>query len=202
VVAENPVLSVLEGEVVVCEEQNLTIPIIKVKKDLPPYLDRSVINDLISNIPIGKNKIFIQFLFMTGCRVTEAVSVEKQHLDFNERTIKIKWLKNRKWNERVIPLHNELLSVLQYYVDALKYDDRVFCFSRQRAFQICKKYMRVSPHVLRHSFAVNFLRQTTNPMGLVILQRLLGHSNVNTTMKYLRLAPFELQDAVQRIVFS
>lgn len=53
----------------------------------------------------------------------------------------------------------------------------------------------VTPHVLRHSFATDLLRETKN---VRLVQKALGHSNLSTTMVYTHIFDEELEEALRR----
>jgi len=182
--------------------QYLTKPIQKVKSDGIQYFDKDDLIQRLNRIPPGMHQMLFQFLWRTGCRVTESISILKKDIDFDNNIIKIRWLKNRKYNYRNIPLHSSLRNVLYMFVDRLKHDERLFPISRQRVFQLCRKYTLDNPHKLRHSFAVNFLRQSDRPMALIELKEILGHSNIKTTMEYLKVVPQNQAKALESISFD
>lgn len=95
-------------------------------------------------------------------------------------------------------MHPILKDVLELYVALLKADDLVFPISRQRAFQITIQHLGGSPHKLRHSFAVNWLRCKGD---IVMLSRVMGHSNINTTMEYLKIVPIDQGKELIKIQF-
>lgn len=168
------------------------------------YLDREVINNLLANIPSDcpKHSVFFQFLWRTGCRVTEAVSVRKEQINFQDGYIEIRWLKSRKYQKRIIPLQEGLRNILWLYCSPLKHDERLFGFSRQNADKIAKKYGFGHCHVLRHSYAVNFIKQSKGAYAIPLLRKLLGHSRVETTMKYLEVAPVDQKTAISEVRFD
>jgi len=93
--------------------------------------------------------------------------------------------------ERVVALPERLADKLRAYAyeKGLKADERFFPINRQRAWQIIKEASkkagiakRVYPHLLRHSDAIERLRQTGNPKAL---QHHLGHSSPLMVMRYL-----------------
>jgi integrase len=110
----------------------------------------------------------------------------------------VRWLKSKKYKNRVVPIHSRLLELLNLYTAGLKYEDRIFNITRQRAFQIIKQYLKVSPHKLRHSFAVNWLRCGGN---IVTLHKILGHSKIQTTMIYLGIVPVDQGKELEKMVF-
>ena len=67
------------------------------KKQLRPYLDRDVVNERIAAIKNSRDRMLMIFLWMTGCRITEALNVRKRDIDFTNKDIRIRWLKSRKW---------------------------------------------------------------------------------------------------------
>ena len=172
------------------------------KRDLPKYLSKDQILDRLSIISPGKERMILSTLWMTGIRVTELISIRKCDVDFINHEASIRWLKNRVWNKRVIPLKKEICQLLSLYASAKKYDDLIFPYTRQWMYSIVKKYMGCSPHQLRHSFAVHFLRSSQNPMALVILQRLLGHKTIKTTMEYLKIVPHDLAIELEKVSFN
>jgi len=101
-------------EIVVLPNDYLTISKEKVKqKELPKYWDKEYINERIDRIKNYKHKMMCQFLWFTGVRITEAISIKKKDVDFNNYTVRIKWQKNRKYVERQIPLHPRLKDMLR-----------------------------------------------------------------------------------------
>lgn len=186
-------------KIIIPNKQDLTIPIRNVNsKDLPKYWDRDYIIHKISMIKNHKHKMLMQFLWMTGCRVGEAVLVQKKDLDFQNYTAMIKWQKSRKYHYRGIPLHPKLRDVLELFTATLKFEDRVFPITRQRAWQLVQKYFEGHPHQFRHSFAVNWLRCGGN---IVVLSKMLGHSKINTTMEYLKIVPTDQGKELLKIDF-
>jgi site-specific recombinase XerD len=113
--------------------------------------------------------------------------------------------------ERYIPLPGELLADLySFIVDSrIEPSERIFNFTTTRAYQLVKRYASLAgvecdreagihPHLFRHGFAVNFLKQTHN---LVALKELLGHTSILRTMIYLRLAQVDLRQAMDQVNF-
>ena len=187
-------------DIVVLNKQDLTNSIQNVKKqELRKYWDRKYINSNIENIKNHKHKMLLKFLWMTGVRITEAINVRKKDLDFDSYLITVRWLKSRKYYDRVLPMHPMLKDVLQLFTAGLKAEDRVFGISRQRAYQLTMKYLNGSPHQLRHSFAVNWLKCNGD---LVILHKVLGHSKIQTTMEYLKIVPVDQGKELIKITFS
>jgi len=179
--------------------KNLTNTQQFVRKDLPKYWEKQFINETLNNIKDHNNSMLCRFLWMTGVRITEAISVKKKDIDFRHYAITIRWLKSRKYNERNIPIHPNLRNILQIYTAAMNLEDKLFPISRQRAWQIIQKEFNGHPHQFRHSFAVNWLRCGGN---IVDLHTILGHSRIQTTLEYTKLVPTDLGKELQKISFE
>lgn len=185
-------------EIVIPSNQDLTKTSQSVKRELIPYWDREEINRLLNLIGNHEHQMLLKFLWMSGVRVTEAVNLKKQDIDFNNYVMRVRWLKSRKYKERMVPLHPQLLELLRLYTANLKADNRVFPITRQRAWQIAKKHLGGKTHKLRHSFAVNWLRCGGE---LVTLHRILGHSKIQTTMEYLKIVPVDQGKELLKVQF-
>ena len=169
------------------------------KQDLPKYWDKEYINQHIVEIPNHTHKMLITFLWRSGVRITEAVTLTKGMIDLKQHTMQVKWLKSRRYNYRIVPLHPTLKDLLEIFTATMKHDQRVFPITRQRAWQITKKYLNGHPHQLRHSFAVNWLRCGGE---IDVLHRILGHSKIQTTMEYLKIVPRDQGKALMGIDFG
>jgi len=180
------------------QEKNLTLKSSIVKSDLPKYWAKEYINNSINQVSNVKHKFFLTFLWFTGVRISEALNIRKKDIDFSNKTITIRWLKNRKYNYRNISVNNELLSLMQFYSASINLDDLLFDFSRQRAFQITQQYLGGSPHQLRHSFAINWLRCGGD---VFLLSRHLGHRKIQTTMIYLDIVPVDIAKELDKVSF-
>jgi integrase/recombinase XerD len=78
----------------------------------------------------------------------------------------------------------------------MKAEDSLFPLSTRQIRNIVYRYSELHPHTFRHSFAVYCLR---NGMNLRALQKILGHSGLNTTQVYLDLVGADLQDEYKKV---
>jgi len=188
------------------EKKDLTKGFTKVKQEQLKYLSRDEIHELLESVNGAKEKLLMLFMWYTGCRVTEVVGVRKRDIDFKNKEITIRWLKNRKYLYRTMPIHSQIKQLLELSTAAMGLDTLVFPYSRQRVWQIFKKHQFgkfnfIHPHTFRHSFAVNYLRQADSANDLVILRKLMGHSSILTTMKYLDIVPRDQAIQLAKIQF-
>jgi integrase/recombinase XerD len=170
-------------------DKSLTKTQEKVKSQIPKYWTKEEIQAKLAAITNHKDKMLCQYLWMSGVRITEALNLKKQEIDFQNYTMRIRWLKSRKYYERIVPLHPQLKDILQLYTAPMNQEELVFPYSRQRGWQIIRKWMQGHPHQFRHSFAVFWLRSGGD---LVTLHRILGHSRIQTTMEYLKIVPVDI----------
>ena len=169
------------------------------KKEIPKYWDRDEINGWLEQIKNYKHKMFLKFLWLSGVRVTEAVSLRKKDIDFKHYVMRVRWLKSRKYVERVLPMHPNLKNMLEMYVGGMNQEAYVFPFTRQQGWAIAKKWTEGHPHKFRHSFAVNWLRCGGD---IVVLHLILGHANIQTTMEYLKIVPMDQGKELLKIKFD
>src|SRR6056297_1280334 len=121
---------------VIFEEKNLTKDFINVKQEEQlKYLSRDEIHEIIDNVKGSKEKLLFLFMWYTGCRVSEAIELRKRDIDFKNKEVKIRWLKNRRYLYRTMPIHNQIKQLLELSTSALKLDDRIFPYTRQRVWQ-------------------------------------------------------------------
>lgn len=181
------------------KNQDLTKTTQCVKIDFAKYWDKDYINRILDTVNNLSHRMLLRFLWMSGVRITEAVSLRKQDVDFTSYLMTVRWLKSRKYNYRVVPLHPRLKDILQVYTATMKADDKVFPITRQRAWQLTQKYLQGHPHQLRHSFAVNWLKCGGD---LIILHKILGHAKIQTTMEYLKIVPIDQGKELIKIDFG
>lgn len=153
-------------------------------KTLPKYLSKEEISCILDKAKKDRyrNYILILTLWRTGMRVSEVVKLQKR--DVGDGNIIVRLGKGKK--DRVIPIESELGNILGLYIDRLGNRDKLFPISDRQVRNVVYKYspkdLDVHPHTIRHSFAVHCLKQGIN---LRSLQKILGHSNLNTTQIYL-----------------
>lgn len=183
----------------VLKDKNLTKTTVKLnKRDIPKYLNKDVIHEKLEKITNHKDKFFILFLWMTGIRITEAINVTKGDIDFKNKIMVVRWLKNRRFNDRIVPLHSQIAQMLELYSGGMNLNDKIFPFTRINGYYITKKWLGVSPHKLRHSFAVNWLREKGD---LGQLRTIMGHKYMNTTGEYLKIVPTDTAKELEKINF-
>ena len=160
----------------------------------------------------------LEFLYSTGTRISESLSVKLNQIINNQGEIKSEMIMLGKGlKERLLFINQNARTHIEKFIKA-KYDltnlrtkitsnDYLFSFlgkneaiSRQRIFQMMKEIAaqtninpsKLSPHAIRHSIAVHLLQanQKTQAAGADIrfIQKFLGHSSINTTQIYLNYA--------------
>ena len=173
-------------------------------KTLPKFIRKEEISSMLSRAKNeGKkfsyrNYIILMTLSRTGMRADEIVKLRKR--DINEKSIIVRQGKGKK--DRMIPLDKELSGLLGLYTDHLTPKDRVFGMSSRQIRNIVYKYapdgLDVHPHTLRHSFAVYCLQ---SGMNIRSLQKILGHSSLNTTQVYLDLVGKDVIDDFEKVIW-
>jgi site-specific recombinase XerD len=173
------------------------IPRLKEEQKILATFSREQVAKLVHWKPVGRNQIRAHAIALvaldTGMRISELLGLARKDVDFDNLVFLVHGKGNK---QRLVPVSIELRKVLFRYM-ANHQQARVFCTSTgtalsvrnsERDFKVlCRKAgivgVRCSWHTLRHSFAVNYLRAGGN---LYYLQRILGHSSISTTERYLR----------------
>ena len=179
-----------------------SIPMAKLPSTLPRYMSYDKIMERVGMIErddfIGRrDKALILFLYATGCRISEALMCKREDIS-DEGWLRIRYAKGEK--QRVVPIAKVALEALQRYLELcditspyiwLNYKGNRL--SRVSAFNICKKRIGVSPHVLRHSYATALI---TGGADIRVVQELLGHSSALTTQIYTHIENTQLSETV------
>ena len=194
-----------EGIVNINPTINLITP--KIDKKLPYFLYLQEINKLIEAPPGNtifgiRDRAILELLYGTGMRVGELVNLNIRDIDLYEKTVRV-FGKGSK--ERILPLGNPGIKAVQEYlagrnkfrknISIDKNDLNAFLLNRfggrlsaRSVRRLIIKYMKIadlnkkiSPHVLRHSFATHLLGGGAD---LRSVQELLGHESLSTTQIY------------------
>ncbi len=139
-----------------------------------------------------REKAFLQTLFFTGCRISEALSLTAHRLDIDDGTLVVETLKQRRnGHYRSIPVPDTLLEMIKRLAEE---DDRkaIYEFSRTTGYRLVKKCMsqadingsRAMPKALRHSFAFACI---SRGIPITTTKKWLGHARLETTAIYLNL---------------
>ncbi len=183
------------------EKMFFEIPRPKKPGILPKVISKERIADLINSIENVKHKTIIMLTYACGLRVSEVVSLKVKAIDGQRKTIFIEKAKGKK--DRVVSLNpNMLLMLREYY---RQYQPKYYLFegqfenehlserSMQQVIQKAKRKAGIiqdgSMHMLRHSFATHLLDKG---IDVVFIQKLLGHNNIKTTLRYLHVTNKDL----------
>jgi len=170
---------------------------------LPEYLTEDEIkvffNRFDLNTPEGiRDRVMVECLYSLGLRISEMINLRIQDIDIEERLVRVIGKGNK---ERIVPFGKILENLLKKYIKEArphfigKKTDFLFFtrlkepFTRVGAWKMIKKYAKgidknIKPHMFRHSFATHLL---LGGADLISIQKLLGHSNLNTTSIYTHL---------------
>lgn len=167
------------------------------EKTLPVVLSHKEIALFLQSIKSKKYHAILCCLYATGLRVSEVARLEVSHIDSQRMMIRVCQAKGHK--DRYVMLSEKLLSLLREYWEAYRPSHWLFPGRENKQpitptsiRRVCREVClsaglkkRVTPHVLRHTFATHLLEQGAD---LRTIQVLLGHKSPNTTARYTHVA--------------
>lgn len=154
------------------------------------------------NISRLRNKLILTLLYSTGLRVSELIKLKIKTIDYEERTIRVR---GKGEKDRIVIFDNATLDLIEEYLEKRGVENE-YLFVNQRNNTLTSRYVqymikeyaekagikrRVTPHILRHSFATHLLK---NGVDIRAIQQLLGHSNLSTTQIYTSVDMHTLKD--------
>jgi len=178
------------------------------KGELPDYLTEEEISTLLATPYQNKvrDRALLAIAAKCGLRAAEILALRPLDLEYDERknrySLMVRGGKGKK--DRRVPLPYDVYQLLKqvYEMANCDPDESVFDLHYQSLYKIFVKYgeaagipKKVTPHVLRHSYAVHRVRAG---MDVRALQKILGHKSIKTTMIYLKLTSEDVLDAADR----
>ena len=133
-------------------------------------------------------------MFFTGLRKGELVKLKREDFDLEKRTVKVIQSKVRK--ERITGFTNKVKNMVKDYFLFEAEDKNAFNIVLNTISTLLKnlnpyfKEVHLYPHLFRHSYARHLLNKG---IDLSIVSTLMGHSNVQSTMRYLKLQNDDLK---------
>jgi len=173
------------------------IPLPKKPKKLPTVLNPEEVVHFLGCVDSRKHRVILTTCYAAGLRISEAIHLKPVAIDSRRMVIRVENGKNQK--DRYVMLSPKLLDILRSYWKQARPKDWLFPgaypgqpISRsavevacQEAHRVARLSKPVTPHSLRHAFAVHLLESGTD---VRTIQLLLGHSSLGTTARYLRIA--------------
>lgn len=158
-----------------------------------------------------RDKAMLEVMYATGIRVSELIDLDIDDVNLEQGIIKCNGAKKT----RIIPMYPVALKALSVYVKDIRNgmlasSDETALFvnvngarmSRQGFWKILKYYQgtahiekEITPHTLRHSFAVHLLE---NGADLGSLQELMGHSDISSTQLYTHMINQKLKSVYEK----
>jgi integrase/recombinase XerD len=179
----------------------------KLMRKLPKVLSIKEMDLLFDQSFNSMDKAILELLYASGLRVSELVNLKLSNVNLSNGYVRC-FGKGSK--ERIVPIGNESKKALESYLkerekSLLKSNKNSEIFfirengsflNRQDVFRFIKDLgkivnKKISPHVIRHSFATHLLE---NGADLRVVQELLGHSDVSTTQLYTHVSKKRLKD--------
>src|SRR5690606_13028275 len=183
----------------------------KTPSSLPVFISEA---DLISILDKVENKLYKDIFttaFYTGMRLGELLNMKWDWVDFKQNIITIKnsdqfISKNKR--ERVIPIHQKVKNIFQSRFPIGKQKENNFVFNRVKGIKLNSEFIskqfkkavikaglnpKIHFHTLRHSFASALVQRKVD---IYTVQKLLGHSKIQTTQIYSHLQKENLTVAV------
>jgi site-specific recombinase XerD len=173
------------------------IPAPKKPQKLPVVLSPEEVIHFLDCVTSRKHRMILTTCYAAGLRISEAVALTPPAIDSKRMVLRVEQGKGKK--DRYVMLSPKLLDILREWWRAERPEHWLFPGDRpgwhitrsaveqecQKAHRICKISKPITPHSMRHAFAVHLLEQGTD---VRTIQLLLGHRSLATTAKYLRIA--------------
>ncbi|MHB1693463.1 MAG: tyrosine-type recombinase/integrase [bacterium] len=215
----------LEKRHIISQNPVFLLELPKIEKKLPFFLTINEAEFLLNNyyflssqkkgkkyeFEILRNDLILEFLYGSGLRVSEIISVKYKDIELKEGYVKVL---GKGSKERIIPLTFQTIDKIKKWKDYiaktdLNFKNEFLIVNRKgnhltrrtvhrvvhESMIITGQYKNISPHSLRHSFATHLL---DNGADLRSIQDMLGHSNLSTTEKYTHLSLKKLLDVYKQ----
>ena len=200
-----------------CEKTPVTeVKVARGEKKLPQILTGREIELLLAQ-PVCvdakgyRDKAMLEVMYATGMRVSELIDLNISDVSLEQGVVKCSTAKKN----RVVPLYPAALRALTIYIrdvrdSMLASADETALFvnvngsrmSRQGFWKLLKHYQAsahinkdITPHTLRHSFAVHLLE---NGVDLGSLQELMGHCDISSTQMYTQMLNQKLKSVYEK----
>jgi len=206
-----------EGELAFDPTEDVRAP--RVGLGIPKALDEDEVERLLEAVPDDgaprtlRDRAILETLYATGIRISELVGMDRGDLDLEEAVVRVL---GKGAKERMIPVGGAACRALESYLaagrpqlvasrrsgargdgDPLFLNARGGRLTRQGCWGVVRTAARrvgleerVSPHVLRHSYATHLLNRGAD---LRVVQELLGHASISTTQVYTKVSPERLR---------
>ena len=165
-----------------------------VHRRVPRYINP----DLVEGIALAGDKddyMYVWTLFTLGCRISEFMGIRPE--DIIDQGVLVL---TKGGSYRLKPALPEFITLLRKYAGKKKgliFPEKYSYYYRQLNELAAKVGIdHISPHMLRHSRAVDLLRKNMSP---AFVQQFLGHANFNTTAIYLEITGGELHQELQKV---
>lgn len=173
------------------------IPAPKVPKKLPIILSPEEVTQFLTCVTSRKHRAILSTCYAAGLRISEAVALTLPAIDSKRMVLRVEQGKGQK--DRYVMLSPKLLEILRDWWRVERPGHWLFpgdkpdrhittnsvALACRHVHRTCKIPKPITPHSLRHAFAVHLLEQGTD---VRTIQLLLGHRGLATTAKYLRIA--------------
>ena len=156
-----------------------------------------------------RDRAMLLLLCTTGIRASECAGIKECDIDLNTKMVRVLGKGNR---ERVVILNDVVAQAIKNYMRlrgsqaSKEYFFKVRTgkgLDRKRIYDRVKVYLKkarifksISPHRLRHSFATKMIK---DGVKLATLKELLGHKNIQSTIRYIQISGEELRSAINRL---
>jgi len=177
------------------------------KEEINSLLDSNYFKDDYNGI---LKKTIITFLYLTGVRRIELISLKSSNVNLDSSTLKIIGKRNK---ERIIPILPKLKKKIIYYINSksknlIKSELNLFFLSKNgkqlsekfvyrtvnEYFKIVSPKIKKAPHVLRHSFATHLINEGAD---INSVKELLGHTSLSATQVYTHTSMERIKEVFQ-----
>ena len=166
------------------------------ERKLPVVLSKQEVKRVLAGIENLKHKAILSLIYSSGLRIGELLELKKTDIDSNRMVVHVKGAKGKK--DRYTILSENVLELLRLYYKKYKPKQYLFegqsggKYSRESTSQVFKRALKKAKisknatlHILRHSFATHLLEEG---ISIAYIQKLLGHTNIKTTLIYTQIA--------------
>ncbi|HOJ12948.1 MAG TPA: tyrosine-type recombinase/integrase [Deltaproteobacteria bacterium] len=184
---------------------------LKRARSLPRFLSPDEIFDLIEKVSDPRDRALLELLYSTGIRVGEAEGLKCCDVDMQEGFVLVT---GKGSKQRMVPVGSRAIEAVRTYLLTRGIEDPLYCteplFLGRRGGRLCSRVMRrivegwamqaaiakrVSPHVIRHTFASHMLDAGAD---LRSIQEMLGHASLSTTQRYTHLHVDKLMEVYDK----